>query len=36
MSAIRSSSDEVEPLIAADLWPYPSYTDLFKIEDFRQ
>lgn len=36
MSAIRRSSDEVEPLIAADLWPYPSYTDLFKIEDFRQ
>ena len=36
MDELRAQSDAVEPLIAADLWPYPSYTDLFKIEDFKQ
>ncbi|MBP5211514.1 MAG: glutamine synthetase type III, partial [Pyramidobacter sp.] len=36
MAEIRRLSDEVEPLVAAELWPYPSYTDLFKIEDFQQ
>ena len=35
MAELRALSDAVEPLIAADLWPYPSYTDLYKIEDFR-
>ena len=34
MAEIRALSDAVEPLVAAELWPYPSYTDLFKIEDF--
>ena len=36
MAEIRRLSDEVEPLIAADLWPYPRYTELYKIEDFQK
>lgn len=34
MEAIRALSDEAEGLVARDLWPYPTYTEMFKIEDF--
>ncbi|MGI6076497.1 MAG: glutamine synthetase type III, partial [Pyramidobacter sp.] len=34
MNEIRRSSDAAEQLVAKDLWPYPTYADLFKIEDF--
>ncbi|MBP5212581.1 MAG: hypothetical protein J6Z30_06970, partial [Pyramidobacter sp.] len=35
MAELRALSDAVEPLIAAEFWPYPSYTDLYRIEDFK-
>ncbi len=34
MRDIRALSDEAEGYVAADLWPYPGYTELFRIEDF--
>ena len=36
MAQVRRSSDEAEQIVAKDLWPYPTYMDLFKIEDFDQ
>ena len=35
MESIRADSDEAERLIAKELWPYPTYTDMFRIEDFK-
>ncbi len=32
---IRESSDKAEVLVASDLWPYPSYMDMLRIEDFK-
>ena len=34
MGSIRADSDEAEQLIGKDLWPYPTYMDMFRIEDF--
>lgn len=34
MEEIRKSSDAAEQIVAKDLWPYPTYADLFRIEDF--
>ena len=34
MEEIRALSDTAEQLIASDLWPYPTYTELLRIEDF--
>ncbi len=34
MAEIRALSDEAEGIVAADLWPYPGYAELLRIEDF--
>lgn len=35
MAGVRKLSDEAEGLVARDFWPYPTYTEMFKIEDFQ-